>query len=189
MKKPKQMVIIVALVVLLSACAPVEPSVSNSDTENAQDSLDSSVSIPEPPSKETSSSAVELESSEQLESQPELEHQPDSSAEVSSQKIEFGSDGCPVHTGFYHAIDNRLIKYVGQDKMDKFIEKYGFEEDCNIVNFVKFCGITKEEFEGLIEEYDLNATAEYSGGNGYNAEVIFSDDQKKIDNYYGRSEK
>lgn len=100
---------------------------------------------------------------------------------------EFGSDGCTRHTGLYHAIDTRLIEYVGQDKMDAFVEKYGWEEDGNIVNFVTFCEIPKDEFLRLIDEYNLNEHAEASGGPGYDADVIYSGDQNLIDEFYSAS--
>lgn len=116
-----------------------------------------------------------------------------SSTSVSSQSSQdassFGSDGCSIHTGYYHAIDSRLINYVGQDKMDAFVQKYGWGEENNIVNFVKFCGIDKETFQKLIDEYDLNADAQYSGGNGYDVDVIFSNDDKKVQEYYGIRDK
>lgn len=101
----------------------------------------------------------------------------------------FASDGCSIHTGLFHSIDNRLIDYVGVEKMDAFIDEYGYGEENNIVNFVKFCGISKDTFATLIDQLQLNATASYSGGNGYNADVIYSGDDTTIQQYYARSDK
>ncbi|WP_195277144.1 M56 family metallopeptidase [Anaerotruncus rubiinfantis] len=102
----------------------------------------------------------------------------------------FGSDGCPVHTGAYHVIDNRLIQYVGQDKIDAFLREYSdgpehniFGADVNIVNFVKFCEIPKTEFEKLVEQYALSEFPG-SGGHGYDPDVIYSDDDALIQQYY-----
>ena len=56
-------------------------------------------------------------------------------------------DSCTEHQFFYHAIDGDWEKAIGKEKMDAYIEAYsGKGEESNIVAFVKFCGITREQY-------------------------------------------
>lgn len=96
-----------------------------------------------------------------------------------------GSDenSCTVHDLFYHSIDGRLIKYIGDDKMNDFIEAYSDKgELCNIVTFVEFCDISREEYIQIMgwgdvldqpaTEHDDNAPYTY----GEFVEAIYGDD-------------
>ena len=56
-------------------------------------------------------------------------------------------DSCTEHQFAYHAIDGDWEKAIGKEKMDAYIEAYsGKGEESNIVSFVKFCGITREQY-------------------------------------------
>jgi hypothetical protein len=95
-----------------------------------------------------------------------------------------GDEGsCTIHDLFYHSIDVRLIRYIGDEKMDEFIESYsGKGEICNIVTFVEFCNISREEFiqvmgwEDVLDqpatEHDDNPPYTY----GEFVEAIYGDD-------------
>lgn len=55
-------------------------------------------------------------------------------------------NACTVHQFYYHSIDGDLIEYVGQAKMNEFIAAYeGKGEECNIMAFVRYCGLTRED--------------------------------------------
>lgn len=56
------------------------------------------------------------------------------------------------YTGIYFTIDSRLKDYVGQEKFNEFLDKYR-ELDCNIVNFVEYFDISKEEYIKIIDDY------------------------------------
>lgn len=102
----------------------------------------------------------------------------DNDSDTTSSSTSFGSDGCTTHIGTYHAIPTELIEYVGQQKMDEFVEKYGWEEDHNIVNFVSFCNIRKKDFAEFIDEH---------GFAEYNAEIIYSEDEELISSFFARN--
>ena len=99
-----------------------------------------------------------------------------------------GDEGsCTVHQFFYHAIDGNWTS----DQIESFIEEYKdsdgkyegtYNEDYNIVNFVQFHNISRDEFiekTGLTGKLDELATrhhpqAQYTYGQFVDA--IFGDD-------------
>lgn len=102
-------------------------------------------------------------------------------------------NSCAVHTLFYHSIDGNLIEYIGSDKMNDFIEAYsGKGEICNIVSFVEFCDISREEFiqimgwEDVLDqpatEHDDNAPYTY----GEFVEAIYGDDTALSERVFAR---
>jgi len=64
------------------------------------------------------------------------------------------------HTNIYHTIDFRLINYVGGRDFKEFYDKYAGGLDFNIVNFVEYFEISKEEYVEIIEDF-------YKGIEGY----------------------
>ncbi|MBQ9543786.1 MAG: hypothetical protein IJV00_01510 [Clostridia bacterium] len=84
--------------------------------------------------------------------------------EIDTVTIRCESD--KVHNDRYYTIDRRLINYVTPEKFDGFKEKFAGTKNFNIVNFVKYFGITKDEAIKLFYEttpasygpypYDLN---------------------------------
>lgn len=57
-----------------------------------------------------------------------------------------------THTNHYFTIDYKLIEYVGKDKFEEFKNKFAGTEDFNIVKFVKYFDISKEEFLEIYKE-------------------------------------
>ena len=50
------------------------------------------------------------------------------------------------HTDRYYTIHGALIKFVGQEKFDEFKNKFGGTEDYNVLNFIKYFSIRKDDF-------------------------------------------
>ncbi len=65
------------------------------------------------------------------------------------------------HVRLYHTIDSRLLSYVGKDKAAEFAEKYKDTEDFNIIRFIEYFDISKEEYEDIILEFYFNSTQRY----------------------------
>lgn len=92
------------------------------------------------------------------------------------------ADSCTVHQFFYHAIDGDWEKAIGKDKMDKFFDTYTGKEECNIVTFVNFCGITREQYidvMGMTDVLDENLIRHHPNCQYTNREfvdAIFGDD-------------
>lgn len=93
------------------------------------------------------------------------------------------SEECTVHQFAYHAIDGDWEKHIGQEKVDAYIEAYsGTGEEFNIVTFVKFCGITREQYievMGMTDELDEKLTRHHPDCPYTNREfvdAIFGDD-------------
>ena len=116
-------------------------------------------------------------------------------------------DACEKHVMFYHTIGGRLIDYVGSAKVDAYLEKNGWlntshltkeeREQINVVHFIKYIGITKQEFitaMGWEDILDEKPDMEQIGFGYYNdqytyremADALFSDDQALIDEVFKR---
>ncbi|MBS4785992.1 MAG: hypothetical protein KH009_07770 [Clostridiales bacterium] len=101
-----------------------------------------------------------------------------------------GEGGCDTHSGMYHFIDIELLRYANREKVDAyydFVEQQGGagSEEHNIVNFLLFTGITKEEFiaiEGQFRWFN-NESPEF-GGPGYYPDIIYSGDPELIEAFY-----
>ena len=84
--------------------------------------------------------------------------------EIDTVMIRCKSD--KVHRNLYYTIDRRLIEYVTPEKFKKFKDKYAGTEDFNILNFVRYFDVTKDEAIKIFYEttpvsygpypYDLN---------------------------------
>ncbi len=57
------------------------------------------------------------------------------------------------HISMYHTIDHRLLEYVGVVNAMEFKDQFGATEDFNIVKFVEYFDIDKEEFKSIIANY------------------------------------
>ena len=66
------------------------------------------------------------------------------------------SDSCN-HISLYHTIDHRLLEYVGAVNTMEFRDKFGGSEDFNIVKFVEYFDIDKEEYKSIIEKYSAES--------------------------------
>jgi len=91
----------------------------------------------------------------------------------------------------FHHFNGTLMEYVGRDNFhawtetsgDYFDEKTGCNSKSNIIEFVKYFDITKDEMEKLIAS-DSNLYYLYD----YNIDIIYSGDEKLIENYYNNPE-
>ncbi|MBE6769069.1 MAG: hypothetical protein E7549_09270 [Ruminococcaceae bacterium] len=90
---------------------------------------------------------------------------------------------CEVHQPEYHRVNGALIEYVGEEKWNAYYAAYGDKgEEANILTFVEFCGLTREEYihalnweKALEHPAPLHATwEEYTCGEFVDA--IFGDD-------------
>ena len=91
------------------------------------------------------------------------------------------------HAGLYHVIDERLINYAGKEVWESYCwlcQRKG--DKTNIVSFLRFSGITQEEFETILESTPnlLNRYVPAAGGPGYYPDVLYSGDSKLIDDFY-----
>ena len=72
---------------------------------------------------------------------------------VSNDNAGIGGDAesCVIHSGYYHSYPAVIQKHIGEEKMEAFREyiKSKNDEERNIVTFLVFCGITREEFVAL----------------------------------------
>ncbi len=69
----------------------------------------------------------------------------------------------------YHQISGELINYIGDDAFQKWTEKYDYQEDFNIVNFIRDNNIPREFIDEINSKYgsvyyfyDYNTDALYS---------------------------
>lgn len=107
----------------------------------------------------------------------------DSSAPAAPEGTGGDKDSCAEHQFFYHAIDGDWEKHIGQEKIDAYIKAYsGKGEKSNIVAFVEFCGITREQYievMGMTDELDEKLTRHHPDCPYTNREfvdAIFGDD-------------
>lgn len=108
---------------------------------------------------------------------------------------------CEKHVTFYHTFDGRLIDYVGSDKVHAYLEKNGWlntyhltgeeREQINIVHFLKYFGITKQELIAAMGWEDvLDENADMSGYFNIQytyreiADALYSDAQGLIDQVF-----
>ncbi len=89
---------------------------------------------------------------------------------------------CETHQMEYHRINGELIKYVDEDVWNAYLAAHEGEE-ANILTFVKFCGITREEYiQALGWEKALDHVATWHGmGYEYTCgdfvEALYGDDE------------
>ncbi len=91
---------------------------------------------------------------------------------------------CEEHQPEYHRINGELIEYVGEETWNAYLAAYKDKgEEANILTFVAFCGLTREEYiaamgweKALGHAAPLHATwEEYTCGEFVDA--IFGDDE------------
>ena len=62
-----------------------------------------------------------------------------------------------IHTDRYYTINGFLIKYVGEEQFDEFRDEFGGTEKFNILNFIDYFGISKEDFDGVFYAEDYHS--------------------------------
>ena len=110
---------------------------------------------------------------------------------------------CDKHVMFYHSIDGRLEVLVGPDKVTAYLQENGWlntsqltkeeREQITVVHFLKYFGITKQEFISAMAWTDiLDEKAQMSGYFNENytyreiADALYSDDRTLIDQVFAR---
>lgn len=114
-------------------------------------------------------------------------------------------DSCEKHVMFYHTIGGRLIDYVGSAEVDAYLKKNGWlitshltreeREQINVVHFLNYFGITKQEFITAMQWEDMldeKPDLEKIGFGYYNdqytycemADALYSGDQALIDKVF-----
>ncbi len=90
-------------------------------------------------------------------------------------------DNCN-HVDGYHTIPGGLIRFVGGNEAveQRFTSIYQNTEAYNVINFIKVFDISKESFTTMVSNYSmqLNETTQYD------IDIMFSDDDKVIDEYF-----
>ncbi len=61
-----------------------------------------------------------------------------------------------LHTNRYYTINGFLVEYVGEEKFQEFKDKYAGTQEFNIISFVDYFDITKEEFDSVFESKDYH---------------------------------
>lgn len=101
---------------------------------------------------------------------------------------------CEVHQPEYHRVNGELIEYVGEEQWNAYYTAYGDKgEEANILTFVAFCGLTREEYieamgweKALDHPAPLHATwEEYTCGEFVDA--IFGDDPAHSERIFAAS--
>ncbi len=62
-----------------------------------------------------------------------------------------------IHTSRYYTINGFLVQYVGEDGFNEFKNKYAGTQEFNILNFIKYFDISKEEFDAIYESEDYHS--------------------------------
>lgn len=114
-------------------------------------------------------------------------------------------DSCEKHVMFYHTIGGRLIDYVGSAEVDAYLKKNGWlntahltreeREQINVVHFLNYFGITKQEFITAMQWGDMldeKPDLEKIGFGYYNdqytyremTDALYSGDQALIDQVF-----
>ncbi len=114
-------------------------------------------------------------------------------------------DSCEKHVMFYHTIGGRLIDYVGSAEVDAYLKKNGWlntshltreeREQINVVHFLNYFGITKQEFITAMQWGDMldeKPDLEKIGFGYYNdqytyremMDALYSGDQVLIDQVF-----
>lgn len=102
-------------------------------------------------------------------------------------------EGCRhsnTYQNSYHSISTTLINHVGKTNFSNWVEKVRADKEkyidtdchgeyCNIVRFVKDFNIPKENFQAILDNSGMNYYAF-----DYNLDIIYSGDEKLIDEYY-----
>ncbi len=91
---------------------------------------------------------------------------------------------CPVHNLEYHRFNGELIEYVGQDVWQAYCDAYGDKgEEANILTFVDFCDITREEYIAVMGWENALGHIAVEHGLGYEytcgefLEALYGDDE------------
>lgn len=77
-----------------------------------------------------------------------------------------------VHTARYYTINGFLIEYVGEDNFNEFKNKFAGTENFNILNFVDYFDITKEEFDAIFSSDDYHAISA-----AYKSEYVYGTEE------------
>lgn len=84
------------------------------------------------------------------------------------------------HTNRYYTINGFLIEYVGKDKFSEFHDKYAGTEDFNILNFIDYFDISREQFDSIYGSENYHSIAV-----PYKSEYLYGADELK-DLYFVR---
>ena len=85
------------------------------------------------------------------------------------------------HSMGYHNIPGILIRQVGSETVrTQFTSLYGGTEDENIVKFIQVFNIQRKNFDQMVKSYNLQVRA----GVPFDVDVIYSGDQKRIEEYF-----
>ena len=91
--------------------------------------------------------------------------------EIDSVKIRCETDD--VHMDVYYTIDRKLITYVGLREFNKFKEEFGGTEEFNIIHFIDYFDISREEYESIYPKWIKPYSIKYLYGTAEMHEKYF----------------